>query len=197
MLPNLCRGVTMDARTNGVYTVLLALGAALSLSACQTNPNELAMKIGAPPAGAVELRAMQSRRFDATNSVAVLNAATQTLQDLGFTIQESASSVGVLAASKQRDAEETGQVAGAVAISVIGAIAGVYVEPVWDKDQTINVTVVESPVPTSSQVDVRVGFDRTVRNTKNMYRAEIIMEPKIYQDFFEKFSKSLLLEKAP
>ena len=98
------------ARSLSVF--LLALGAAVSLSACQTNPNELAMKIGAPQAGAVELRALQSRRFETTNSVAVLNAATQTLQDLGFTIQESASSVGVLAASKQRDAEETGQVAG-------------------------------------------------------------------------------------
>ena len=119
------------------------------------------------------------------------------MQDLGFTIQESASSVGVLAASKQRDAEETGQVAGAVAISLLGAIAGVYVEPTWDKDQTINVTVVESPIAASNQVDVRVGFDRTVRNTKNMYRAEIIIEPKIYQEFFEKLTKSLFLEKTP
>jgi len=172
------------------------MAAAASLCACQTNPNELAMKIGAPQAGAVELRALQSRRFESTNSVAVLNAATQTLQDLGFTIQESASSVGVLAASKKRDAEEAGQVAGAIAVTIVGALVGVAVEPVWDADQVINVTVVEAPVPNTSQVDLRVGFDRMVRNTKNQHRAEIIAEPKIYQEFFEKFSQSLFLEKG-
>lgn len=187
----------MHKLKSSLHYIVLIIGAAVSLSACQTNPNELAMKIGAPQAGVVELRALQSRRFDSTNSVAVLNAATQTLQDLGFTIQESASSVGVLSASKSRDAQETGQVAGAVAVAVVGALFGVYVDPTWDEDQVINVTLVESPVPASSQVDLRVGFDRTVRNNKNMYRAEIIIEPKIYQEFFEKFSQSLFLEKTP
>lgn len=179
----------------GTFVCVAAFGS-LGLVGCQIDPNEIAMKIGAPPAGAVELRALQSRRLDNTNSTAVLTAATQTLQDLGFTIQESASSVGVLSAQKQRDAEETGQVAGAIALSVLGAIAGVAVEPVWDTDQTINVTLVEAPVTGSNQVDLRVGFDRTVRNTKNMYRAEIIIEPKIYQEFFEKFHQSLFLEKS-
>lgn len=182
-------------RVFGVSFIVLSAG--LFLSACQTNPNDIAMKIGAPPAGTVELRALQSRRLDSTNSVAVLTAATQTLQDLGFTIQESASTVGVLSASKDRDAQETGQIAGAVALSVVGAVFGVYVDPVWDQDQKINVTLVETPIPASKQVDVRVGFDRTVRNNKNMYRAEIIMEPKIYQEFFEKLSQGLFLEKAP
>ena len=173
--------------------VAITVGAA-GLSGCQTDPNEIAMKIGAPPAGTVELRSMQSRRFENTNSLSVLNAATQTLQDLGFTIQESASSVGVLSAQKQRDAEETGEVAGQIALTVFSALLGVAHEPVWDKDQRINVTVVEAPVPGTNQVDLRVGFDRTVRNTKNMYRAELIIEPKIYQEFFEKFSQSLFLE---
>lgn len=179
------------------------IGAAVSfvvvaacLTGCQANPNEIAMQVGAPPAGAVELRSMQSKRFDSTNSVAIMNAATQTLQDLGFTIQESASAVGVLSASKQRDAEEAGQIAGAVALTFVGALFGAYVEPTWDKDQTINVTVVEFPVAGNQQVDLRVSFDRNVRNNRNVQRAEIIMEPKIYQEFFEKFSKSLMLEKA-
>lgn len=187
----------MHRKSIGSRIFLLVFGSAILLSACQTNPNEVAMKIGVPQAGAVELRALQSRRFDSTNSEAVLNAATQTLQDLGFTIQESASSVGVLAASKNRDAQESGQIAGAVALSVVGAVFGVYVDPVWDQDQKINVTVVEAPVSGSKQVDLRVGFDRVVRNNKDMYRSEIIIEPKVYQEFFEKFTQSLFLEKAP
>jgi hypothetical protein len=43
---------------------------------------------------------------------ALVLAATQTLQDLDFTITEFASDAGVFTASKQRDAEEAGQVAG-------------------------------------------------------------------------------------
>jgi hypothetical protein len=154
------------------------------------------MKIGGPPAGALELRTMQTRRLDSSNSVAVLNAGTQTLQDLGFTIQESASPVGLLSASKQRDAEETGQVAGAIGLTVLGAVAGVAIEPVWDKDQTINVTLVETPLLGSQQIDVRVSFDRTVRNTKNQYRSELILDPKIYKDFYDKLMQSLTLEKV-
>lgn len=196
---SLAASICSEARSvkRKLSSFALAVITAGTLSACQTNPNELAMKIGAPPAGAVELRSLQSRRLDSTNSIAVLNAGTQTLQDLGFTIQESASPVGVLSASKQRDAEETGQVAGAIGISVLGALAGVAIEPVWDKDQTINVTMVETPVLASQQVDVRVSFDRAVRNTKNVYRSELILEPKIYQEFYEKLMKSLFLEKAP
>jgi hypothetical protein len=83
-----------------------------------------------------------------------------------------------------------------VAVAVLGALFGVYTDPTWDEDQVIYVTLVESPVPQSQQVDLRVSFDRTVRNNKNMQRAEIISEPKIYQEFFEKFSQSLFLEKG-
>ena len=116
----------------------------------------------------------------------MLVASTQTLQDLGFTISESASKVGILVASKQRDAKETGQIAGAVIVGILfGANA-----MVWDEDQTINVTVVTTPIENSKQVDVRVAFDRIVRNNRQGYRAELLMEPKLYQEFFEKLSRA-------
>ena len=166
------------------------------LAGCQMDPNAVAMQIGAPPANTLELRSLQTRQMPAPSSTAMLHAATQTMQDLGFTIQESASEVGVLSASKQRDAEESGQVAGAIALSLIGAVAGVYVEPVWDQDQKINVTFVETPSANAKTSDVRVSFDRTVRNNKNQYRAEIILEPKIYQEFFQKLEQSMFLEKS-
>jgi hypothetical protein len=156
----------------------------------------MAMQIGAPPANTLELRSMQTRQLSGPNKTALLHAATQTMQDLGFTIQESASDVGVISATKSRDAEETGQVAGAVALTLLGAVAGVYVEPVWDTDQKINVTFVETPSSSAKQSDVRVSFDRTIRNNQNNYRSEIILEPKIYQEFFQKLEQSLFLEKS-
>jgi hypothetical protein len=178
---------------------ILQLAAIVSLSAltaCQANHNEMAMQIGAPPANTLELRSMQTRQLSGPIKTALLHAATQTMQDLGFTIQESASDVGVISATKSRDAEETGQVAGAVALTLLGAVAGVYVEPVWDTDQKINVTFVETPSSSAKQSDVRVSFDRTIRNNQNNYRSEIILEPKIYQEFFQKLEQSLFLEKS-
>ncbi len=93
-------------------------------------------------------------------------------------------------ASKQRDAKETGQIAGAVIVGILfGANA-----MVWDEDQTINVTLVTSPIANSKQVDVRVAFDRIVRNNRQGYRAELLMDPKLYQEFFDKLSQGVQLQ---
>lgn len=125
------------------------------LSGCET-ANDMAMKVGKPPEGAVKLRALETRRFDTTDEKAMLTAASQTLQDLGFTLTESAVDLGVLVASKQRDAEETGEVAGQVALSLALALLGTYHPADWDKDQTIVVMVVTNPVGAGGQLDVRV-----------------------------------------
>lgn len=178
----------------GVRCWVIAAGMALSVAACET-PNSIAMKVGAPPEGAVELRALETRRFDTTDNVTIMAAATQTLQDLGFTISESTSEAGVLVASKQRDAQETGQIAGQVAATVLLALLGSYHDPVWDESQRITVTLVVSPIENSKQVDVRVSFDRVLTNNKGVqWRAELINDKAIYKEFFEKFSSSVFLE---
>jgi hypothetical protein len=169
------------------FTLLLSV----ALVACANNdPNKAAMRIGAPPDGAVKLRSLETRRYDTLDEKSVLLAGTQTLQDLGFTITESASEVGVLVASKQRDAEETKQVIGAIAMAVLFGAANAT----WDKDQTINVTLVTTPVTNSKQVEVRVAFDRVIRNNKEQSRAELLMDPSMYQQFFDKLSSGVLLE---
>jgi len=172
----------------------VAMVALSILSACET-ANSLALKVGRPPDGAVNLRNLQTRRFETSDEKAMLGAATQTLQDLGFTITESSSDVGVVTASKQRDAEESGQVAGQMALVVLMALMGSAHNPVWDKEQTIHVTLVATPIENSSQVDVRITFDRVLTNNQGLqWRAELIHEPAIYQQFFERLSKSAFLE---
>jgi hypothetical protein len=129
------------------------------------------------------------------NETIVMAAATQVLQDLGYTITESTSDAGVLTASKQRDAEEAGQVTGQVVLMVALALLGTYHDPVWDKEQTIQVTLVVNPIENSKQVEVRTSFDRVLTNNKGLkWRAEIIHDAKIYQEFFEHLSKSVFLE---
>jgi len=166
---------------------------AASLSAC-VSPNDIAMKVGAPPESAVKLRSMETRRYDTKDQTAILSAAMQTLQDLGFTLTESSTDVGVLVGSKQRDAEEGGQVAAQVALTVALALLGTYHQADWDKEQTIAVTLVTTPVENADQTDVRVSFDRQIRTMQGLTRAELIQEPDIYQEFFSKLSQGVFLE---
>jgi len=176
----------------------LALAGALALvvpvAGC-VNANDVAKRIGAPPAGAVELRALQTRRFDTLDEEKLLSAATQTLQDLGYTIAESSVDLGVLVAAKQRDAQEAGQVAGQVALMIIAALLGSSHNPVWDKEQSIHVTLVATPIKNSKQIEVRVSFDRHLTNNHGQrWRAELLLEPELYQQFFEKLSAGTFLE---
>jgi hypothetical protein len=179
---------------NKIMKVTAAMAAVATLSGC-VNPNETAKKIGAAPQSAVDLRGLESRRYDTLDFEAMLSSATQTLQDLGYTITESSSEAGVLVGSKQRDAEESGQVAGAIAVTVLLALMGAHANPTWDKSQDIHVTVVAMPILDSKQVEMRVSFDRYLTNNLGQqWRAELIQQPEIYQEFFDKLSQSAFLE---
>ncbi|MCM0019136.1 MAG: hypothetical protein NBV67_04020 [Tagaea sp.] len=168
--------------------------ATLPLSGC-VDANQKALEIGQPPAGALELRNLQTRRFGTLDTLALFQAATQTLQDLGYTVTESALDVGVLVASKQRDARETAQVTGQVALTILFALMGTAYTPTWDQEQTINVTLVATPIVNSNQIEVRASFDRSLLNNHgHKWRAELLLEPELYREFFDKFSQSAFLE---
>ena len=72
--------------------VLVATTVAVTASGCAKSPNQVAMEVGAPPGAedgvsTVEWRVLQTRRFETEDGLKILDAATGTLQDLGFTIQ--------------------------------------------------------------------------------------------------------------
>lgn len=172
---------------------------AVALAGC-VSPNQVAMSIGAPPGSdegvtTLQLRSMQARHFETHDVTKVLRASTDTLQDLGFTITESSADVGVLVASKERDAEEAGQVAGQIALAILGALVGAYTNPAWDTEQAIFVTLIASPVEGSDETQVRALFDRRLTNNHGqLWRTELINDPEIYQEFFGKLSQALFLE---
>lgn len=184
--------VLKPLRRGVVIAVVAAI--ALPLVGCMS-ANQVAMEVGKPPAGAVELRNLQTRRFSTPDQMSLLQAAVQTLQDLGYTVTESSPDVGVLVASKQRDAHEAGQVGLQVALTILAAIGGRVHNPIFDKEQTINVTLVATPIQNSQQIEVRASFDRwIVNNHGQKWKSELLMEPALYQEFFEKFSASAFLE---
>ncbi len=136
----------------------------------------------------VEDRQLQTRRFDTMNEAEILSASAALLQDLGFGIDESETKLGLIAASKERDATDAGQVIGS---AVMAALFGVAT-PV-DDYQKIRVSVVTRPV--GGKVNVRVTFQRAVWNTDGrLSQLERLDEPEMYEGFFEKLSKAVFLE---
>ncbi|HSD95283.1 MAG TPA: hypothetical protein VLA94_07625 [Syntrophales bacterium] len=135
-------------------------------------------------------RQMQTRRFDTTDEQKILRTCAALLQDTGFNIDESEARLGILIASKERDATDAAQ----WAVFIVGAFFGVTLPP--DKDQIMKAFVTTRPVGTEGrQVAVRVVFERTVFDTEHrLKKIEALNDPKIYQSFFEKLSKALFLE---
>jgi hypothetical protein len=135
-------------------------------------------------------RQMQTRRFDTTDEQKILKTCAALLQDTGFTIDESEATLGILIASKERDASDATQ----WAVYLVGSFFGVPIPP--DKDQIMKAFVTTRPVGTEGrQVVVRVVFERTVFDTEHrLKKIEALNDPKIYQSFFEKLSKALFLE---
>ena len=135
-------------------------------------------------------RQMQTRRFSTTDEAKMLGASTGLLQDMGFTLEEANAPLGVLVASKIRDATDAGNITLAIAATVLTR------QPVaYDKEQQMRASVVTKPLPGGKDMSVRVTFQRIVFDTAGrVTKAEAIIEPEIYQEFFAKLSKSVFLE---
>lgn len=144
----------------------------------------------APSKSILEDRQMQTRTFDSGDERKILVATAGLLQDLGFNLDESETALGVLVASKQRDATDTGQV---IAAAIVAGMGNGQMPPV-DKIQQLRASVVTTK-SSVNKVVVRVTFQRVIFNTYGQVsRLEKLAEPEMYQGFFEKLSKSVFLE---
>jgi hypothetical protein len=152
-----------------------------------------------------QYRALQTRMFDTSNEKELLSASAAVLQDLGFQIEESRPQVGMLRAAKERGAREYGQEIGQFFIVILGAIGGKYVSMPVDVHQQISATLVTRRSETdASRFSVRILFHRSVwkgdGNAGDQYippgqqSLEMIVDAKIYQQFFVKLSKGVFLE---
>ena len=93
----------------------------------------------------------------------MLRAAVGVLQDLGYSIEETQEQFGVIVASK---------------------LAGAR----------IRAQIVVRPVPDAPSITVRANFQRVgFAIGANVPRGEVIVDPLIYQGFFEKLAQSAFL----
>lgn len=139
----------------------------------------------------LKLRQLQTRRFESKDEKALLAAGAAVLQDLGFTLDQSETGLGVIVASKDRSAVETAQVVGSIFLALV---AGVSVP--WDEKQKIRSSLITRPAggPDSNNTFVRVTFQRIVWNTQGQVtKTEPLDEPGFYQEFFERLSKAVFL----
>lgn len=161
------------------------LAVAMTLSACQPTIPRDALQLSQE---SLELRQLQTRRFDSPNETSLLVASANVLQDLGFTLDESETGLGVVVGSKRRDATEAGQVVGAI---VVAALLGVAM-PI-DQNQTIRASLVTRPI-SEAETAVRVTFQRIVWNNQNQVsRVEALTDASLYQQFFDRLSQSVFL----
>jgi hypothetical protein len=157
------------------------------LSGCQQGVPREALLL---PPESLQQRQLQTRRFDTLDEARLLAAAAGVLQDLGFTIDDSETAVGLVVASKERDATEAGQVAGAIVMAVL---FGVYMPT--DKNQKIRASLVSRPVGDDQSTSVRVTFQRIVWNTQGQVsKIEGLNDPVLYQQFFERMSQAVFLD---
>ncbi|MBW8040879.1 MAG: hypothetical protein FVQ85_12865 [Planctomycetes bacterium] len=139
----------------------------------------------------LEDRRLQTRLFDTSAEEKILSASAGVLQDLGFNLDESETDLGLIVASKDRDATETGQVILASILAGMGGGPAIY-----DTKQKIRVSIISSHAGENvERISVRVTFQRIVwDNYGRISRLERLNDPEMYQGFFEKLSKAVFLE---
>jgi hypothetical protein len=137
-------------------------------------------------------RQLQSRVYEDVSEADILSASVGIMQDLGATITETESDLGLIVGEKMRDATDPGQVAGALVMAVLLAPVAI------DKRQKIKFSLVTTPVSSAKSNNrwlVRLTIQRIVWNTQNQVsRIEAVRDADIFQEFFEKLDKSLFLE---
>lgn len=171
--------------------LILCAAASAVLAGCVTVPKDsfvLTPRL-------LEQRQLETRRYDGIPEADLLSASANVLQDLGFNLENSETKLGVLTASKERDATNAGEIAAAVVIALLGGGAMSL-----SKDQTIRVALVVRPASDSEGKAlarsnfVRVTFQRVVRRTDGTTTPETLRNAGLYQDFYERLSKSVFLE---
>ncbi len=169
---------------------LILLAAAVFLAGCQNGIPADALDL---KPDSLERRQLESRRFDSAKESDLLSACSGVAQDLGFTIDEAETKLGVMVASKNREASDTGS---RVAMALL---FGGNAANSMDRSQKIRLCIVVKPVQSATgaatQYVVRATFQRMVWNSYGqLTRLEGLREVELYQQFFEKLSKSVFLE---
>ena len=164
-----------------LFVAVLAVG-------CQRGIPEDALALNGDT---LERRQLEARRFTGTTDENILGACAGVAQDMGFAIDESETKLGVLACSKNREAGSGGE------RFAVALLLGANAANSMDRDQRIRLCIVVKSTGNVSGKDwvVRATFQRVVRDSLGrVTKLEWLSDEELYQDFFQKLSKSVFLE---
>lgn len=167
----------------------------ISLMGCATP--HLSSNILKPDKNYMQTRQLQMRQYDTVDENKMLLASAGVLQDMGFTIDDSETNLGVIVASKNRGAMQTKQVAGRIAFDAFAGLLGVQANTFEsaDREQKIKVSVVTNLNADGKKTLVRVTFQRIVWDfSGKVSKMESLKNPELYSGFYEKLSKAVFLE---
>ena len=169
-----------------IYIMIMALAMTFILNGCASPDYSQYYKLSPEH---LQVRQVQTGIYETNDEEQLLTASTHVLQDLGYIVEKTDFDLGFLTCYKDREAIEADQVVGRFLVALL---AGVDIGN--DVAQRIKVTLVISSIKDNpNKKVVRVSFVRAVTNTHNVTRYELILEPAIYQDFFNKLSQSVFL----
>lgn len=155
---------------------------------CATSPKGFLR----PSENSLEKRQLQTRQYDTTDEGKIITSVAGVLQDLGFTLDNSETKLGLVSASKAANAKNGGQIAGAFLFDVL---FGTSTTKECAKSQVLKASVVTRPSLDGKKVIVRVTFQRIIYDMENhISRVETVSEPEIYQKFYNSLSKAIFLE---
>lgn len=165
----------------------------LAVLCCSCQSNKVPKDALQLSAESLSQRQMQTRRFESTSEADLLSASAELLQDLGFQIDEAETKLGLVVASKDRDAKDIKQALGAILVSML-----TYSEVSIEVKQKIRASLVVRPASfdeISNNYYVRVTFQRIVWDQREQIsKIESLNEPPAYQAFFDMLSKSVFLQ---
>lgn len=173
------------------FIIILCL---FSLTGCATTYPKDFLKASET---SLQTRQLQLRKFDTTDEKQIISSSAGVLQDLGFTLDDSETKLGLVVASKDRDATDAGQVALATVSVFLSALGGSSSDAFdrIDKVQKIRASIVSKLGEDNKSVVVRVTFQRIVWNNRgDVSKMETLNDPELYQGFFERLSKAIFLE---
>lgn len=158
---------------------LLLVAMLCSLAGCATKIPGAALQL---PPESLANRQLQTRRYDTGNTQAVLLSSAAVLQDLGFNLDETEPKLGVVVASKDRDATNGGEV---FFLALLGALGNnPNAMNAADATQLVKVSlVVRSLNPESEDPGAALSADNITEIRNSVYKS-------IYAGLQQKFDKN-------
>lgn len=170
----------------------------MAVSGCATMPKGFLK----PEKNVVQLRQLEMRQYDTKDEEKIVKSVAGVLQDIGFTLDNSETKLGFVAASKRADAKNAAQITSAVALDVLGIAAACFGAPCYtnslarcDKEQLVKASIIVQLALDGSKTVVRATFQRVVWNMSGQInKIETISDAQTYQKFYDALSKSIFLE---